>query len=694
MKHILVLALRYLRFNKITTVILVFSIAVAVFLPLAVNLLVRDYQRDLLARADATPLVAGAPGSRLDLVLHALYFRGKPAHDLAMADVNAINVSGLALGLPILSKHTARGLPIVGTSLEYFDFRGLQVAAGAGLTRLGDCVLGATAAEKLGLRPGDKLMSDPENVFDLAGSYPINMHVKGILAPTGTADDGAVFTDVKTEWLIIGIMHGHQDVEKADPNLLLGRDASNIVASAALLPYQEVTSSNMASFHMHGDPATFPVGAVIAVPHDEKSAAILRGRYQDPKATVQLLVPKQVIAETLDLVFRVKHFFDVQALLVGATTALLLALVVMLSLRLRRGEMETMFKIGCARWMMFWMQATEIVIVVVTGVAVAGALSWVVLRELGLSGSRTAVAPATASVSLAGNAKKRVAVVNYPLQYFTKRIAGDRVNIYFPVPQDEDPAFWKPRDKDIVAYQQSDIILLNGAEYEKWLPSTVLPLTKQVVTSQVFMDRYVTNGEVITHSHGPQGMHSHGLIDFNTWMDPQQAALQAQSVHDELVRLVPGATKEFDANLQGLQKDLADLDATLAAVSSHLGKEPLLGSHPVYQYTARRYGWDLESVHWEPDEMPSEEEWQKLARMHQKHPAKLMIWEEAPLPAVTERLRKMGIEPVAFETCASAPATGDYMSAMYANAKRLDAALAQVSSERDNSTPRTMPDSR
>jgi len=62
-----------------------------------------------------------------------------------------------------------------------------------------------------------------------------------------------------------------------------------------------------------------------------------------------------------------------------------------------------------------------------------------------------------------------------------------------------------------------------------------------------------------------------------------------------------------------------------------------------------------------------------------------MIWEEDPLPAVAERLRKMGIEPVAFETCANAPASGDYMSAMYANAKRLDAALAKVASEQDSS---------
>ncbi len=296
MKPVLLLTLRYLRFNKIKTAILVFSVAVAVFLLLAVNLLVRDYQRDLLARAKATPLIAGAPGSRLDLVLHALYFRGKPAHDLAMSDLNAINTSGLALGLPILNKYAARGLPIVGTSLEYFDFRGLHVADGAGMTRLGDCVLGATAAGTLGLRPGETLMSDPENILDLAGSYPINMRVTGILAANGTADDGAVFVDIKTVWLIMGIMHGHQDAATADPRLLLQRDANHVTASAALLPYQEVTPENVGSFHVHGDPATFPVGAVVVVPHDEKSAAILRGRYQDPKATVQLLAPQQVVA--------------------------------------------------------------------------------------------------------------------------------------------------------------------------------------------------------------------------------------------------------------------------------------------------------------------------------------------------------------------------------------------------------------
>jgi putative ABC transport system permease protein len=677
MKNVLFLALRYLRCNKIKTVILAFSVAVAVFLPLTVNLLVRDYQRDLLARATATPLVAGAPGSRLDLVLHALYFRGKPARDLTMGDVAAINQSGLALGIPILEKYTARGFPVVGTSLEYFNFRNLRVAEGENLTRVADCVLGAAVAKQLALKPGDKLMSDPENVFDLAGSYPVNLRVTGILAPTGTADDGAIFTDYKTCWIIIGIMHGHGNVTNMNSNLLLASNANNVAVSDAVVPFQEITDENIILFHTHGDEASFPVTAILIVPHDTKSATILRGRYEDPKATAQLLVPKQVIAETLDLVFRVKRFFDAQGLLVGAATTLLLALVVLLSLRLRRGEMETMFKLGCSRGMTFGMQAAEIIIVVAVGVLVAGALSWLVIARLGISTGHYAAPPRTASPAQGvAPAKPRVAVVNYPLWYFTKRIAGDQVDIVFPVPPEDDPAFWRPDASAIRQYQQADLILLNGADYAKWRLTTVLPLSKQIMTSAAFADRYMTNGEVITHSHGNEGMHSHGLLDFNTWMDPRQAKMQAEAIHDELARLVPAATKEFDANLQSLDRDLDEVDSALARASAPLGNVPILASHPVYHYAARRYGWNLANVHWEPDELPSETEWQSFEKLFARHPGKIMLWEEEPLPAVAARLRKMGIEPVVFETCANAPAKGDFLETMKANASRLAAVTA------------------
>ena len=37
-----------------------------------------------------------------------------------------------------------------------------------------------------------------------------------------------------------------------------------------------------------------------------------------------------------------------------------------------------------------------------------------------------------------------VYTVNYPLAYFAERIGGEAVEVHFPAPPDEDPAYWEP----------------------------------------------------------------------------------------------------------------------------------------------------------------------------------------------------------------------------------------------------------
>ncbi len=104
-------------------------------------------------------------------------------------------------------------------------------------------------------------------------------------------------------------------------------------------------------------------------------------------------------------------------------------------------------------------------------------------------------------VALAGVAYGSVAVqeqdrltvyaVNYPLQYFAERIGGNLVQVVFPAPEDVDPAFWKPDVATILAYQQADLILLNGAAYAAWVQVVSLPLSKLVNTSAAFADQYI-----------------------------------------------------------------------------------------------------------------------------------------------------------------------------------------------------------
>ena len=127
----------------------------------------------------------------------------------------------------------------------------------------------------------------------------------------------------------------------------------------------------------------------------------------------------------------------------------------------------------------------------------------------------------------ADGSRLTVYTVNYPLQYFAQRIAGERAEVVFPAPGDVDPAFWQPSAEDIASYQRADLILLNGAGYAKWIQRVALPRRKLVDTSATFRDRYIQVDGAATHSHGPNGDHSHAGTAFTTWLDLELAHAQA-----------------------------------------------------------------------------------------------------------------------------------------------------------------------
>ena len=360
----LYVAWKYVGFNQTKTVTLVACVTLIAILPIALQLLLSESERQLRARATSTPLVIGAKGSALDLVMNNLYFGDEIPELISMQAAEQIMTSNLALPMPMYVRFQARGFPIVGTILDYFDWRGFPVAEGRLLAMLGDCVLGASVAERLGLKAGDSLISSPETLFDLAGVYPLKMTLAGVLQKSHTADDLAVFVDLKTAWIIEGLGHGHQDVTRSkDTTVILQRTDTNVIANAKLPQYTEITEANLDAFHFHGDPSVYPLTAVIALPHDQKAGTILRGRYLSGDAMHQIVRPKDVIDGLLENIFRIKNLLDAVIVLVGLATVLAIALVFALSLRLRQQEISTIFKLGCRRLTTVRMVAAEIAII-------------------------------------------------------------------------------------------------------------------------------------------------------------------------------------------------------------------------------------------------------------------------------------------------------------------------------------------
>lgn len=211
-----------------------------------------------------------------------------------------------------------------------------------------------------------------------------------------------------------------------------------------------------------------------------------------------------------------------------------------------------------------------------------------------------------------------------------------------------DPAYWKPTADDIRAIQSCDLVVLNGAGYEKWAAQAALPRARTVDTTAGAKAWFIEEmGE--THSHGPDGEHAHAGTAFTTWLSPEVAAKQVEALAAALAAAglgggeaaVDGRRDEILARLGAIGRDLAALGESRPA---------WLASHPVYQYLGQAGRLAIESVHWEPGEMPAETEWTKfrVTRLGQPKPTAWMLWEDEPGEAIRARLADAAVEPLVF----------------------------------------------
>jgi zinc transport system substrate-binding protein len=266
---------------------------------------------------------------------------------------------------------------------------------------------------------------------------------------------------------------------------------------------------------------------------------------------------------------------------------------------------------------------------------------------------------------------KRIISVNYPLHYFATQIGGSKIDAVYPIPNDIDPAYWEPTAEDIILYQEADLILLNGAGYAKWVSKVSLPPSKMINTSLPFKDKYLELEEGQTHSHGPEGEHEHKGFAFTTWLNFKFAKIQAEEIKNALIKLMPESRNVFEDNYSMLAKEINDLDKQMNKLANPFKDVIILASHPVYQYLSSDYGLNIESFHWEPDQLPDEMMWEDFDNRQSKFKANIMLWEDEPLPEVKQELLKRGIRLVVFNPGANVPAEGDFLNLMKTNFVKL-----------------------
>jgi putative ABC transport system permease protein len=251
---------RSLRQHALSTLVTAGSIALAVGLLLCVWMVKTQSQAAFTQTTTGFDAVLGARGSKLQLVLNAIFHLEASPGNLAAADFESIRRHPMVkTAIPIAVGDNLRGYRLVGTvpelftTVEYAPGKKYAVRPGGKVFAADakEAVAGSFAAERLGLKVGDRFRPFHGLAFDPKSEHPDEFVVTGILEPTNTPVDRVV-------WIPLA---GVQTMSGHDP-----KTATDV--SAVLLQLRTPTAGLMLDMliNKQGNRMTFayPVGAIIA----------------------------------------------------------------------------------------------------------------------------------------------------------------------------------------------------------------------------------------------------------------------------------------------------------------------------------------------------------------------------------------------------------------------------------------------
>lgn len=183
------------------------GLASITFLLLVGDQLNKAFDRDLRG----IDVVVGAKGSPMQLILSGVFHIDVPPGNVPLKAVQELQKHPMvAQVIPVSLGDNLRGFRIVGTSHDYISHYQAVLAQGQLWTQPMQVVLGATAARKLGLVPGNTFVGT-HGLGTGGHAHGDSIYtVVGILAPSGSVLDRLILTDTASVWQV------HEDYTAVD----------------------------------------------------------------------------------------------------------------------------------------------------------------------------------------------------------------------------------------------------------------------------------------------------------------------------------------------------------------------------------------------------------------------------------------------------------------------------------------------
>lgn len=251
---------RSLRQHALSTIITAGGIALACGLLMCVWMVKTQSQSAFTQTNTGFDAVLGARGSKLQLVLNAIFHLEASPGNVAAADFEAVRRHPMVkAAIPIAVGDNLRGYRLVGTApelftnVEYAPGKKFAVVAGGKIfaSDAREAVVGSFAAQKLGLTVGSTFKPFHGLAYDAKAEHAEVFTVVGILEPTNTPVDRVVWIPLKG----LQTMSGHDPKAAADVSAVLLQLRTPMAGLQMDMMYNK--QGNRLTF-------AYPVGAIVA----------------------------------------------------------------------------------------------------------------------------------------------------------------------------------------------------------------------------------------------------------------------------------------------------------------------------------------------------------------------------------------------------------------------------------------------
>ena len=249
-------------------------------------------------------------------------------------------------------------------------------------------------------------------------------------------------------------------------------------------------------------------------------------------------------------------------------------------------------------------------------------------------------------------------------------VGGELVEVRPLAPVGTNRGTWNPTPSELATLLDKDLILIGGRE--PWTDTAALPSNRTIAFDERLDSNLIETDTVVTHSHGPDGAHSHRGTAPNPWLDPDLAAAMSNGIRDAYVQLAPIHQDTFNANDSLWRRRLAEAAATIEIAVNTQPTRPILFATDGYQYLQRRYGINGRHLDWTDFETLDAEALVELRGALTTHPAEHLICPEAPSDEIVEALRADGVECVVFPLPGSTSPPVDLITVLEAGGAALN----------------------